>query len=163
MSVEELNFKKMSNEKYRIYRLLQSPSSLVETYRARIKQVGQYRGAIIFPEQFISLYGQAIYRAQVSRKQDNVSVGLSMHRNFALYGEGHKDGALRTFDEVLEVERNSGHLESKMFGLKMEMPKAKDSYMSHADYDIKFDANGPVYWFSNKNDGLSFLRKNLTI
>lgn len=164
MSADELNFKKLSSEKYRIYRLLQSPSSMVETYRLRIKAIGHYRGAVIFPEQFISLYGQSICKVSLNRGADAVSASAEIIRNFSISGHG-ADGALRTFDEVLESERQAllaGDNINSIFKLARELPKDDLKFYGGA-IDIRLDAASPVFWFSNKADGLSFLRKNIKI
>ncbi|MNK33309.1 hypothetical protein D3C87_517890 [compost metagenome] len=164
MSADELNFKKLSNEKYRIYRLLQSPVPMIETYRRLIKEVGTVRGAVIFPEQFISLYGQSICRVSLNRSQDKVSASAEMIRSFSLWGYG-ADKALRTFDEVLAIEKKcsqAGDDFEKMFSLKLERPKNESSYYG-GTIDLKFSAKEPIYWFSNKADGLAFLRKNIVI
>lgn len=166
MSADELNFKKLSNEKYRIYRLLQSPVPMIETYRRLVKEVGNIRGAVIFPEQFISLYGQSICRVSLKRSQDSVSASAEMIRNFSLWGYSSKK-SLFTFDDVLEIEKKcaqAGDDFERMFSLKFERPKTDDSpYYSNNGIDLKFSSKEPIYWFSNKADGLAFLRKNIII
>lgn len=167
MSVAELNFKALSTEKYRVYRLLQSPTSMVETYRARIKEVGKFRGAVIFPEQFISLYGQQVCRVMLTRDQDSVSGSVVIRRNFSLIGRDvspkrEEDKVLSTFDDVLEIEKNSGHLAKDIFKLRLQSPKVDTYYTSNSE-DIKYDGTNPVYWFSNKGDALSYLRKKFVI
>lgn len=150
MSVEELNFKKLSSEKYRVYRLLQSPTFMVETYRRRIKEVGSFRGAVIFPEQIISLYGQQICRVSVSRGDNNIGVGVSIFRNFTLCTENSRK-PLNTFDDVLEAEKNDDRF-------NLALAEAKNSY--HANkLDFAIDEKTPAYWFSNKSDGIAFARK----
>ena len=161
MSVEELNFKKLSTEKYRIYRILQSPSAMVETYRKRIKSIGSYRGAVIFPEQFISLYGQTVCAVKVIKSNEGISASASVHHSFSLRGYG-KQEALKTFDDVLEIEArciSSGDMD-KMFMLALTRPV--DTYYANSTIDLKWDEKSPTYWFSNKSDGLAFIRKNLS-
>lgn len=163
MSADELNFKKMSTEKYRVYRLLQSPSIMVETYRKRIKEIGSYRGAIIFPEQFISLYGQSMYHVQIKRTQDQITCAANAVRSFSLLGTGI-DRALMSFDDVMEVERSNLGLDvNLLFSLRLRAPSAISSRPNNYDIDIKFDETAPVYWFSNKSDTMSYLRKNIVL
>lgn len=166
MSADELNFKKLSNEKYRVYRLLQSPIPMIETYRSLIKTIGDVRGAVIFPEQFISLYGQSICRVSLKRSQDSVVASAEMIRNFSLWGYSAKK-SLFTFDDVLEIEKKcaqAGDDFERMFSLKLERPKTdENTYYSNNGIDLKFSAKEPIYWFSNKSDGLAFVRKNIKI
>ncbi len=165
MSAAELNFKKLSNEKYRVYRLLQSPIPMIETYKRLIKEIGDVRGAVIFPEQFISLYGQSVCRVSLVRSQDNVSASATVYHNFSLWGYG-TNKSLFTFDEVLDIEKKCAHAGNdfeRMFSLRFELPKREETRYVSNSVDIKFNNSSPVYWFSNKADGLSFLRKNFKL
>lgn len=60
-----MNIKRLDSPSYRTYRVLRAPTVIGDCYRARVKQFGSIRGAIIFPEAILGITHK-LYRAGVT-------------------------------------------------------------------------------------------------
>jgi hypothetical protein len=101
------DFTKAHSKKYQTWRVLQAPGEWATVYNDRIREFGNYRGAIIFPEQLLGLNQKCIFTASVNRQvHQSVSGGISQLNTWGIYDSPNAT-FLTTLDEVYEFERRS--------------------------------------------------------
>lgn len=61
MATEALNFRRIGTPGYRTYRVLQARGDWAHIYRSKVADHGDHKGAIIFPEQLLSLNQNRIF------------------------------------------------------------------------------------------------------
>ena len=59
-----MNIKRLDSPAYRTYRVLRAPTAIGDCYRARVRDFGHIRGAIVFPEAIMGITHK-LYRAGV--------------------------------------------------------------------------------------------------
>lgn len=159
-----LNFKKLASEKHRVYRTLQAHSDVAGYYKYLIKAIGKYRGAIIFPEQFLALTGQDVYSTTVVR--DPTSTSISVQRVPAVVlMNGEAKVVLKTMDEVVEAEQDGAFFDrgERYFFTLRSVGNSKDGRYNSYGTDIYLSQKMPAtrFWFSNKADAISFGKTQL--
>lgn len=106
---EALNFKRIGTPSYRTYRVLQARGDWGQLYRSRVAEYGDFKGAIIFPEQLFSLNQSTIYAAGSSEapRQSNGAGSLTLSiqplNHIGLY-DGINGQFLTRSEQVLEYE-----------------------------------------------------------
>jgi hypothetical protein len=171
MSLEELNFKKLADEKHRVYRILRAGSNVAASYKHMISKIGKYRGAIIFPEQFIAMGDSYVYEVCVTRPNSDTS-GVNVSRTGPFYltdGDGKR---LHTVDDVIATELADILTPSNIWGmpsiqsrfqLKNNMARAGNMNLDNLSANQLKGIESTTYWFSNKNDAMSFARSQIVI
>lgn len=102
---EAVNSKKLLTKSYQTWRVIQAPGQWAQFYRDRIKQVGNYRSAIIFPEQLLGLNQKSIWTASGTISDKNMVVSVNRITSFSLQAQqdrGRK--TLETVEQVYEFE-----------------------------------------------------------
>lgn len=161
MADHALNFKTLSTEKYRLYRVLQSHAVLSETYRVRINTTGKINGAIIFPEQFVSVYGQSVVKVSVTRDTRSATVRVTVHDNVSLIGPDHE--VVKTMEAIYKIEDEHAKRDlNKMFTLSAQSPSSNQLYSSQS-MAFQIEDNSQVFWFTNKREAIKFASKNIII
>ena len=171
MSLEELNFKKLADEKHRVYRILRAGSNVAASYKHMIAKIGKYRGAIIFPEQFIAMGDANVYSVNVARPNTDVC-GVSVSRTGPFYLTDSDGKRLYTVDDVIATELSgstsrktsygSRDVES-LFELKNGSTRVRNMNIDNLSTNQLNGAESVTYWFSNKNDAMSFARTQIVI
>lgn len=98
-----IDFKKIGTPGYRSYRVLQSPGLWAQVYRNRIAAFGDYRSAVIFPEQLLGLKQTLIYVASCSDSTNSCGVTVAAIREWSLMNT-HRQTRLETAEDILEFE-----------------------------------------------------------
>ena len=110
MSHIAIDFNKVNNKNYRVYRILQTSSVWADVYRKRIIELSSYKSAIIFPEMILGLNQNSVYCAIVRQgmldQLPNVQVVLASAHidSFSIYGIDHIDRPLRNLRQIEELE-----------------------------------------------------------
>lgn len=158
---QPVNFKDTSDEDYRLYRLLQAPSYMVPVYQQRIREAGKYRGAIIFPEQFIACYGNGVFYVAIDSSQDSLSMNIQRYRKFSLWTNlQNRSEPITCMSDVIRIERDEAdNRDSELFIIRRtDLPKDSEYLRARDFLDTKIHGS---FWFSNKSDALSFTRSKL--
>jgi len=159
-----VNFKDTSEEDYRLYRLLQAPAYMIPTYQERIKSSGKYRGAIIFPEQFVACYDNGVFHVSVGQQLDMLSVGVTRFRNYSLWSNLGSKGSrpILTMQDVIDIERDHADDRNKeLFVVRRQAPPRKKDEYRLSDFIDTMIHDTNSYWFSNKADAISFARSKM--
>src|ERR1700759_1977302 len=72
-----IDFNKVNNKKYQLYRVMQTSDIWSRIYRDRIKAYSKYRTAIIFPEALLGLNQNNVYCPRYSKANTIINVTIS--------------------------------------------------------------------------------------
>lgn len=78
MATEALNFRRIGTPGYRTYRVLQARGDWAHIYRSKVADHGDHKGAIIFPEQLLSLNQNRIFAVGATENIGHSGQGSGM-------------------------------------------------------------------------------------
>lgn len=134
---DAIDSKKLLSKKYRTWRVLQAPGAWAQCYIDRGKQIAQYQGAIIFPEQLIPLGESAVYVCNFDRSSGRNSLSFSIVRlenpELVVF-QNTQPVKLTSVQEVYDFEeRNSDRADLTM--LKISGKGNGDSFSRNQDFN----------------------------
>ena len=143
------SLKRLDSESYRTYRVLRAPTVVGDVYRSRIKQYGNHRGAIIFPEGIFTLSCPIFAVYVEGASHDGIQVAIRPFSSRLLYSS---IGPIENIEDLLEVENGiTEEKEMDNFGLQL---KSTPGYAkSH------FTRN--VICFTGRDHAVSYVNKTL--
>lgn len=143
------SLKRLDSESYRTYRVLRAPTVVGDVYRSRIKQYGNHRGAIIFPEGIFTLSCPifAVYIEAASH--DGVQVAIRPFSSSLLYA-GY--GPIENIEDLLEIE-NGITKEADMDNFALNL-KTRSGY-------AKSHFTRGVICFTGRDHAVSYVNKTL--
>lgn len=158
---QAVNFKKMADERYRVYRIIRSNQLCTPMYRHLLKTIGHYNGAIIFPEQLIGV--DRVYVVALIGNE-NYSTSGSSHQIITesftlaeLRGPEGEDPIARA-EDVLDVEQR---FTDPADTFKIAISTAA-SYYSLIDFKQVSKRDGANrFWFSNSRDATKFAQSQI--
>ena len=146
---EAVNSKKLLTKSYMTWRVVQAPGVWSSVYRERIKRMGNYRSAIIFPEQLLGLNQNSIWSAAGSQSGKTLTASISRHSLFKLYSAATRANSFNRIEDVYDFE-SKYHDEAALKLLLLTTDV--DSF-----YKLNFSELGLL--FTNKNDAAKWCSK----
>jgi hypothetical protein len=115
--VDSLNLKKLGSREYRIARILQAPEPWQTFYRGRLKEIGRFDKAVIFPEQLLGLNQNCVYAVSVVESFGNSGNTItSTIYGLRSYRAKNADGdRLETIDDILRYEQSTVNKLSSLY------------------------------------------------
>lgn len=155
---EVINFKQLASEKHRVYRILRAGPNVINGYKKAIAKVGNYRGALIFPEQHLCLKDSNIFAVTTARKQDTTSVLVTRTGPFTLCDANNKE--MKTVDDVISAELTGKEVDHgySRIGLAYFILKNPSNAVSNQCLFADPQSDAETFWFSNKSDATSFAK-----
>lgn len=155
---QAVDSKKLLSKSYSTWRLVMAAGSWSELYRERMRKYGNFRSAIIFPEQILGLNQSSIYSASVVVNGSNITSSIGRINGFELWADmGAKSSAWRkllTVEEVYDFEAANSNQDG--YNCLAIQPAQTSSYNSRT----KFAEFGAL--FSGKNDAAKWAAQQIT-
>jgi hypothetical protein len=115
MATEALDFKKLNSTSGRMMRILRSHGKWAALYTERMAEIGDMKGAIVFPEQILSLNQSTLFAVSVVSKDDGKA--LNLHTRVSLLEDltlaagstwsKHPYRVVEKFDEIIAIEKEN--------------------------------------------------------
>lgn len=96
-----VNIKRLDSESYRTYRVLRANPVMSDLYRRRVKDFGNVRGALIFPEALLSLTSP-IYAVALTADSSTHRAGVTVVSSKAILT--HDGCEIRSIEQIHEAE-----------------------------------------------------------
>lgn len=156
---QAVNFKKMADERYRVYRIIRSNQLFTPMYRYLLKMIGHYKGAIIFPEQLIGvtrLYGVSLMEFGGTASTAN-SVSCETLSVAEVRGPDGEKPIIHA-EDVLDFEQKVTDA-SEFFKIAHV---SNAGYYSLVEFAVKTKREGTErFWFSNSRDAIKFAQSQI--
>lgn len=154
---EAVDSKKLLSKSYSTWRLVMAAGAWSELYRERMRKYGNYRSAIIFPEQILGLNQSSIYSASVVANGNTMSSSIGRIGSFELWADlgGQRSSwtRLRTVEEVYDFEAANSTADG--YNYLAIQPAQTSTYNSKT----KFAEYGAL--FSGKSDAVKWVARQL--
>ena len=140
---EASDFKKIGTKGYKAWRILSASGAWAQVYRDREKMLRNYKSAIIFPEQFLGLNQNGVYKVIVSRTGNKVSSQIEIIRGFTPIGvSGEILDSLEKIREYEAANNNSGEVHRIGLGKGgQETSFHRFAYFSGIKDAVKYQSN----------------------
>lgn len=167
---QELNFKKFSTEKHRVHRLMRAPSHMLQTYRYLINEIGSYRSALIFPEQFLLVNEQNFYAVTAPlTPSDSISIKINQYEPCKVFTVG-KANRIRTYEKIIDAEQNSSSDAPAIFSLgrteaspKIPLNRIEAKISIPNSWSEPKSSENFTCFFINKSDAIKFARSKIIL
>jgi hypothetical protein len=146
-----IDAKQTMGVKYRTYRILRSNPIWASIYLERVREFGDYRGIIIFPDTFLLLTSEIfavtskVTRSSVTMSISTLSPGLII--------ENHNNNNLYSFEPVNTIEQLIEWQDS------CTTPDTTALLRTFPGDRLRFEFSSMVPFFSNKESAVAYMNK----
>lgn len=131
-----IDFKKVGRKGYKAWRILSATGEWARVYRDREKMLRDYKGAIIFPEQLISITQSRIYQVVVNRNGCAISSQINVIHNYTPNGANGE--LLDTLEKIRDYEYEN-HVGGALHRINVGRG-SNNSFYNHCYFSSQKDA-----------------------
>jgi hypothetical protein len=143
---EAVNSKKLLTKSYMTWRVVQAPGVWASIYRERIKRMGNYRSAIIFPEQLLGLNQNSVWQSFGGADGKSTTTSITRHGVLRLGSEtGTRTREVEFFNRIEDVYEFEAKYSNQSDLDKLVMRSEANSYFQPKFHEVS-------QLFTNRND-----------